>query len=104
MRRPEFLVLRLELAVRRAQLIVRGLEPQVLLGDSFELAAEPVELLAVDVAAVVGRGVCCRRAGGRDGGRVRDEEGLVALLAADFPADVRPPDAERGIDSSGRPR
>ncbi len=77
---------------RRApcELIVRGLEPQVLPGDPIELAAEPVELLAVGFAAVVGRGVCRQRAGERGGGRVRDEEGLVALLAADLPGRYTP--------------
>ncbi len=86
----------LELAVGREEPLVSGLEAPILPGDTFQLALEPIELFAEGIAAVADRGRADRRLDGWGTGRVRDEEGLIASLAADLVSKISPPDAQRG--------
>jgi hypothetical protein len=95
-RRLESVMGGLELGIGLEELIVRGLDPPVLPRDALELASKLIELLAEDVAAVVDGGLADRGLTGRDVRRIRNEELLVALLAADLPADIGPPDAQGG--------
>jgi hypothetical protein len=96
MRLLQLVIRLLEPPLCRLELAVRRLEPLILRRHPIELAAEPLELFSINGGTIVGWGLVIGIGRERALGRVRDQEGFFALLAADLPADISPPDAERG--------
>jgi hypothetical protein len=96
----------LELPVRRLKsfllpphLVVGRLEPLVLGRELLTLNAEPLKLLAEDIGALVGRDPVWLEAGGPGAGTIGDDEGPIALRAADLPSETGRPNAQGGAAS-----
>jgi hypothetical protein len=97
MRHLELPVRRLKSFVLRPDLVVRRLESLVLGRDLLKLTAESLELLAEDIGAIVGRSPVLLEAGGPGAGKIGDDEGYIALFAADLLSETGPPNAQRGV-------